>query len=181
MLRALPNLLSIGRLLATPFLGRWIWQREYEWALGLLVLAGLSDAFDGFLARRFNWKSRAGAYLDPLADKALLVTAYLVLAIDTVIPRWVGWLVVGRDVLILAMVAAGFAFTKIREFPPSLWGKVSTIAQIVFVILVLLNRSMIVPENGSGPIEKSVMWAVVALTALSGLDYLWRGLKMVRS
>lgn len=175
LLRVLPNLLSAARLLAAPLIGRFLWTREYEWALGLFVLAGISDGLDGLLARWWKASSRLGAYLDPIADKLLLTVVYVVLAVDTVIARWLAALVVGRDLLILALAGAGFFLTSIRDFPPSLWGKVSTVLQILYIVVVLFNRSILAYENIPGPVEAALFWGVAAGTIWSGLHYTWVG------
>ena len=180
MLRLLPNLLSAARLAGAPYAAWLIWRREYEWALLAVLVLGLTDFLDGFLARRLKLTSPSGAYLDPLADKALLVGAYLALGLDRVIERWLMLLVLGRDALILAMAAIALLFTRHRDYPPSLWGKASTLLQIAYAATVLINRSMIVPENGAGPVERTLLWAAAAATAASGLHYVGRALLTLR-
>ncbi len=181
MLRLLPNLLSVLRLAGAPYAAWLIWRREYEWALLAFLLLGLTDFLDGFIARRWKLASAAGAYLDPLADKAMLVGAYLALGLDQVIARWLMWLVFGRDLLILSMAAIALLFTRHRTYPPSVWGKVSTALQIAYGVTVLLNRSMIVPDNGAGPVERILLYLTAAATALSGLHYVWRAVRTLRT
>src|SRR5262249_55901559 len=108
--RVIPNLLSAARLAIAPFLFAVLWRREYGLALALCVIAGISDGLDGMLARRLGATSRFGAYLDPVADKILLSGAFLTLALDGAIEKWLAVLVFGRDVLILLLAVCGFVF-----------------------------------------------------------------------
>jgi cardiolipin synthase len=181
VLRHLPNLLSALRLAGAPYAAWLIWRREYEWALLAFLLLGFTDFLDGFLARRWRLISRAGSYLDPVADKAMLVGAYLALGLDRVIAPWLMWLVLGRDLVILAMAAGALAFTRHRDYPPSRWGKVSTVLQIAYGATVLLNRSMLVPENGAGPVERVLLYGTALVTAASGAHYVWRAARTLRS
>src|SRR5262249_21744106 len=141
--------------------------------------AGLTDAFDGWLARRFGWTSRAGAYLDPAADKALLVTLYILFGLTGMIPLWLTFVVLGRDIFILSMVAAGLLFTTIRDFPRSIWGKVSTIVQVGAAVGFLANAAAM-PRVPSLMTEVFV-FATAAATLWSGVDYGRRGLSMLRA
>jgi cardiolipin synthase len=173
----LPNLLSFARLALAPYLFLQLWRREYDSALALFVIAGLTDALDGFLARRWGTSSRLGAYLDPVADKVLLSGTFLVLALDDVIETWVAVLVLGRDILILLFAAGVFVFTKsLRDFPPSLWGKASTAVQIAFAVGLVMHFA----GYASGSLVGALKWLTVALTVWSGVDYARRAVKMRR-
>lgn len=142
---------------------------NYGAALLLFAAAAWTDWLDGFFARRLKVQSRLGAVLDPLADKILLSGTYLTLALSGGMPAWVAWIVLGRDVLILAAAGVLLAFTgKRREFPPSKWGKISTGFQIGFVLAVLLDVRFA---------AQILMWVVVALTLWSGFDYARRVLQ----
>ena len=156
-----------------PFVAQAIWTGQFRRAALLVFVAGWTDALDGFLARRFAWTSRTGAYLDPIADKLLLISAYVALAMQGAAPVWLMWLVLGRDALILGMVAIAFAFTTVRSFPPSLWGKLSTIAQ-VFTALALIVLRAFVGSRQAG-FEAFIIYATAAITALSGLHYIVTG------
>jgi cardiolipin synthase (CMP-forming) len=138
-----------------------------------VFIAGATDALDGYLARRFGWATRLGAYLDPIADKLLLVSVYSMLGVDQAIPYWLVWLVLGRDILILAMVGIAFAFTSIRQFPPSVWGKVSTIIQVLTALVVLANTV-------SG-LATAMIYVTALTTTTSGVDYAWRGVKLLHA
>ncbi len=166
-MKIIPNLLSAARLLLAPYLFLLLWRRQYGLALAVCFVAGITDALDGLLARRWKASSRIGAYLDPIGDKVLLSGAFLTLAIDGAIEKWVAILVFGRDLLIMALAAAAFFLTNIRSFPPSWWGKASTTAQIAYVLALLLHFvgffPLVLVELGK--------WIVVALAIWSGADY----------
>jgi cardiolipin synthase len=165
-LRYIPNLFSFARLALAPYVFALLWRRDYRLALVLFGVAGLTDWLDGLFARRFATTSRLGAVLDPVADKVLLSGSFLVLALTGAIETWVAVLVIGRDLLILLFAAGAFLFSKTRrDFPPSAWGKASTVVQVAFVLAVVAQiASTIVP----------LQWLTVALTAWSGVDYAWR-------
>ena len=168
-MKLIPNLLSAARLALAPYLFVVIWRREYALALGLCLIAGITDGLDGLIARQFQAASRLGAYLDPIADKVLLSGAFLTLALDGAIDKWVAVLVLGRDVLILFLAGGAFVLTTVRSFPPSIWGKGSTVAQILFVLVLLAHFS----GFASASWVEILKWLVVALTAWSGAHYCW--------
>ncbi|HZU26027.1 MAG TPA: CDP-alcohol phosphatidyltransferase family protein [Bryobacteraceae bacterium] len=178
MFRSLPNLLTAVRLVLVPFIAASLWNHQPRRALALVFLAGVTDAIDGWLARRFGWATRMGAYLDPVADKSLLVTLYLLFGITGIVPLWLTAIVLGRDIFILLMVAAGFAFTDVREFPPSVWGKLSTIVQIGAAVGFLANAAHM-PSVPSSMIEVFV-FATALATLWSGFDYGRRGFSILR-
>ena len=139
----------------------------------MVFVAGVTDALDGWLARRLGAASHLGAYLDPVADKVLLSGAFLTLAVDGAIEAWLAALVLGRDALILLFAAGAFLFTKsVRSFEPSIWGKGSTAAQILFILAVLLH---FVGFAGS-PVVTGLKWLTAALTAWSGIHYAVRAM-----
>lgn len=179
MIRALPNLVSLLRLFLVPLALAAIWNRQYERALGWCFIAGISDGLDGFLARRLHAQSRFGAYLDPLADKLLLSGVYLTLGVDRAIPWWLVAVVFGRDALMLIFLALLILFTRHRDFPPSIWGKISTAIQIVTALVILLRRSGLLFEI-PGHLELFFMLLTVTATGWSAIHYLWRGLGIVR-
>lgn len=108
-------------------------------AFGLFLVAGLSDAVDGFLAKRFNMTSELGAYLDPLADKALIVSIYVTMGIAGTIPRWLVILVVSRDIMIVGAVMLSWLIGSPLKVKPLLVSKLNTVAQIAFACLVLAS------------------------------------------
>lgn len=171
----LPNLFTLARIVLTPFIAWSILRDHYGQALLLCFFAGLSDAVDGQLARRFNSITRLGAYLDPAADKLLIAVVYICLGWMRQIPWWMVGVVFLRDLLILAMVAWGFAFTAIREFPPSPWGKLSTALQILAALVVMGAA------DGLRVPRQPFLWAMVAATVWSGIHYALHGLALLRA
>ena len=133
-----PNQLTFLRLAFLPFFIIAIKYGRYGLALGILVAGGLTDALDGLLARSLNQKTALGAYLDPIADKLLLSSSYLVLALKGEIGWWLAILVLGRDVLLLVACAVILLTVGYRPFPPSIWGKATTFFEILLIVLVLL-------------------------------------------
>lgn len=133
----LPNLITIGRILLVPITIWLIISSEFSWAFTAFVAAGISDGVDGYIARKFNQRSELGAYLDPIADKALLVSIYVSLGLLTFLPAWLVILVVTRDVLIVGAVVLAWVIGKPMVVAPSMASKVNTVAQIVLAGLVL--------------------------------------------
>jgi len=133
-----PNQLTFLRLAFLPFFILSINYERYELALGILVLAGLTDTLDGWLARNLHQKTPLGAYLDPIADKLLMSSSYVVLALHGKIKWWLVILVLGRDVLLLVAAAVILITVGYRPFPPSLYGKATTFFEILLIVLVLL-------------------------------------------
>ena len=127
----------MARLLMVPVVVWAIASEEMQIAFLLFLAAGVSDAVDGFLAKRFNMASELGAHLDPLADKALIVSIYVALGITEAIPRWIVILVVSRDILIIGGVMLSWFLGKPITVKPVLVSKLNTVAQIVFVCLIL--------------------------------------------
>jgi cardiolipin synthase len=170
--KRLPNLLSAFRLLIAPYVWYLVTSRRDGEVLAWFFAAAVTDGLDGWLARRLHTESPFGQILDPIADKVLLDSVYLALAISAAVPWWLAWLVVGRDAVILLYALGALVLTKTRRsFPPSVWGKLSTIAQMGFVVAVVLDRAgfpLPIPPLG---------WITAAVTALSALDYARRALK----
>ena len=134
---SIPNLITLGRILLVPIVVWAIAAGETEIAFLVFVVAGVSDAVDGFLARRFNLRSELGALLDPLADKALLVSIFVTLGIWGAIPRWIVILVVSRDIMIVSAVIVSWLFGKPIPMKPLMVSKLNTVAQVAFAALVL--------------------------------------------
>lgn len=174
----IPNLLTFGRIAATPLIGWAIYQRNWNLALPLLFFTGMSDAVDGFLARRFHQSSALGAKLDPLADKMLVACVFIALGWSGELPWWVVGLVFGRDLMILAMSAYGWARTSVREFPPSVWGKISTFSQLMLAGNCTLRRAW--PDSWLAQLVPLFLVLTVIFTIVSGVHYLWTGWRMLR-
>jgi cardiolipin synthase len=133
-----PNQLTLLRMVFLPFIVIELLSQHYNWALTLFVLAGLSDGLDGLLARKLHQQTLLGQYLDPIADKLLMSTMFLVLSILHKIPWKYTVVVFSRDISILAISAVLYAIAGLRDFRPSIFGKANTLAQVTAVFLVIL-------------------------------------------
>ncbi|MBC8166205.1 MAG: CDP-alcohol phosphatidyltransferase family protein [Bryobacteraceae bacterium] len=178
MMALLPTLLTLLRVFLTPFIFRDVVDGHCHAALPLSILAGFTDLADGFLARRLGSESRLGAWMDPIADKILLTCLYVSFGIANLIPDWLVWLVVGRDAAILAMVAVAMVATKVREFPPSPAGKLSTVIQIAASLVVLASCTGF--ASAQGLVQASII-AVALITAWSGVEYVWSAVHRFRA
>jgi cardiolipin synthase len=165
----IPNLITLGRILLVPIVVWAISTPGAMWiAFVLFVAAGISDAVDGFLAKRFGMASELGAYLDPLADKALIVSIYLTLGINGAIPRWLVILVVSRDILIVGGIMLSWLVGKPLKIKPLLVSKLNTAAQILFACVVLGSLGFDIQAN---MLTLVLMALVTALTLLSVAAY----------
>ncbi len=169
--RTAPNLLTLMRICLAPFLVAAVIENRYEVGLVLFVGAGLSDALDGVLARVLKQKTVIGEYLDPVADKLLLSTLFLVLMFKGLIPLEVTVLVFGRDIGILLVSAILYAAAGRREFHPSIFGKLNTLAQITAVAVVLLHQ--LTQQHWVVLLRTAALDATIVLTVVSGLHYAW--------
>jgi len=180
--RTAPNLLTLLRICLSPFLVAVILEGRYALSFGLFVAAGLTDALDGLLARLLKQRTQLGEYLDPVADKLLLSTLFLVLTHMGLIPMRVTVLVFGRDVGILVVAAILYAATGRRDFGPSLVGKANTLAQVSAVAAVLLQAMLLqrmITLRWVAVFEACALWATMALTVASGLHYSWTAARRV--
>ena len=141
LLRHLPNLLTALRLCAAPFTAVLILRGHYGAALGFFAFAGLSDALDGYLARRLSPGSRFGVYLDPAADKLLMLASFVTLTMVGAVPLWLTALVIGRDLAIVGGAAIAWLLALPLKIEPLQIGKISTVVQVSFIGLVLLLRA----------------------------------------
>jgi cardiolipin synthase len=173
----LPNLISLARLLAVPFAVYLILEGAFVAAFWLFVTAGITDAVDGFLAKRFGMTSTLGGFLDPLADKALLVSVYVALGHGGYLPTWLVILVVFRDVLIIGGVILIFLVNGGIAAHPLIISKINTVAQIALVAVVLAALG-IVP--GMMAAVQPLVWLVAATTLASGGAYLVEWLRQTR-
>ncbi len=165
----IPNLITLARILLVPLTVWLIISEAYGAAFLAFVVAGASDGIDGFLARHFNWRTELGAYLDPLADKSLLVSVYVTLGFLKEVPAWLVITIVSRDVLIIGAVLLSRLMHKPLRMAPLMVSKVNTLAQIVFVVAVLGVAAI------GEPLDMVVSYAgipVALLTVASGAAYL---------
>src|SRR4051794_21328644 len=170
----IPNLITIARLIMVPLVIVMIGQGRWMTAFVLFVAAGVSDAVDGFIARRFDMRSELGAYLDPLADKALLVSIYVTLAVVGAIPGWLAILVVSRDMMIVGAVVLSWVLGNPVEIKPSRVSKANTAAQIAFAALILGSLAYGLDESR---LVDVAMGVVAALTMASAAAYLAQWLR----
>jgi len=169
--RTAPNMLTLLRICLAPFLIAAILESRFGLSFGLFLAAGLTDALDGTLARMLKQRTRLGEYLDPVADKLLLSTLFLVLTHMGLIPARVTVLVFGRDVGILVVSAILYAAVGRREFSPSLFGKANTLVQVAAVAAVLLHQ--LTAAHWVAVLRTATLGATMVLTVVSGLHYAW--------
>lgn len=165
-----PNQLTLLRMIFVPFIVIHLVDGHYRWALVVFVVAGFSDGLDGLLARTLHQQTLLGQYLDPIADKLLLSTMFLVLFATHKIPLTVTVLVFSRDIMIVIICSLLYASGAMKTFQPSLLGKANTVAQILTVLLVLLHE--ITPDYWVAKGRQLGFNVTVALTVLSGVHYL---------
>ena len=168
-LRATPNQLTLLRLIFIPFIAMMVMDGRFMGALALFVVAGISDGLDGYLARRLNQRTTLGQYLDPIADKLLLSTMFVVLAAVHKVPWKITILVFSRDFGILIVSMLFFFTTSIRSFKPSFWGKANTVAQIATVLLVFLDA--VTSTQWITDLKVVGYWTTFALTLISWIHY----------
>jgi cardiolipin synthase (CMP-forming) len=164
-----PNQITLLRLGFLPIFLSLISYEHYKWALLVLVVSGLSDLFDGWIARRLNQRSSLGAYLDPIADKLLLSSSFVILAFKQKIAWWPTIIVLSRDILILVVAIVIILISGYRPFPPSIFGKLTTFFEIVLVFTVVLVAAY--PSVTLGPAIHPLMYLVAASATFSALHY----------
>ncbi|WP_456434527.1 CDP-alcohol phosphatidyltransferase family protein [Thermosulfuriphilus sp.] len=167
----IPNLITLLRILLVPVFVIFLLRGYREEALGVFVAAGISDGLDGLLARSLKQQTILGAVLDPLADKLLLSTSYVTLAVTGFLPDWLAVLVISRDVLIMLGVVIIFIFRSQVEIKPSLISKATTCLQIATVALALYN--------GGGPGLRYFVYLTATATICSGLHYVYKGIRIL--
>jgi cardiolipin synthase len=174
-MRHVPNILSAARLFAAPYVFVLLWTHDWNAALAWMAIIGATDGIDGYIARRFNAASRLGTFLDPVADKVLLSGSFLTMGLNGMIPSWLVWLVLGRDVVILLFAIGVLLITKTRrDFPPSTAGKLSTLVQIVYVLTVVAAKAGYVSVTAG----EVLGYLVLAATGWSSVDYAIQALAM---
>ncbi len=178
-IRAAPNLLTLARLFIIPFLTISILDARWRFAFALLMVAGISDALDGLAARMLSQQTRLGQYLDPIADKLLLSTMFLVLTHVHQIPRYVTILVFSRDLGILLISTLLFVTGTLRDFRPSFFGKANTAAQIVAVVCVMGAHVWSIPHPHG--VTLWLLRAIAVLAPLSAAQYAWIVIQRVSS
>jgi cardiolipin synthase (CMP-forming) len=161
----LPNLITIARILLVPVIVWAIASGAMQIAFLLFLIAGMTDAVDGFLAKRLGMASNLGAHLDPLADKVLIVSIYVALGITEAVPRWLVILVVSRDIMIIGGLMLAWFLGKPMKVKPVLVSKLNTVAQIVFACLVLGALAFRLQFD----VTEDVVMAVIAILTLASV------------
>ncbi len=174
-----PNLLTVGRILLTPLFVIFLIRDLFAWALFVFTIAAVSDGLDGFIARVCNQRTILGSYLDPIADKLLLSSAFISLAVLEIIPAWLTVIVISRDVIIFMGIAVLTLTSQTFSMNPSLVSKCTTVAQLTTVFAVLIE-SNITYFGYFGYIERVLFWTAAGLTILSGLHYIYIGLNILQ-
>jgi cardiolipin synthase len=173
----IPNILTVIRILLTPLFVIFLLRDLFHFALLVFSIAAISDGLDGLLARYFNQHSVLGAYLDPIADKLLLTSAFVCLAVLKIIPSWLTVIVLSRDILIVTGIVV-LEITDIHiEMNPSLVSKCTTVAQFSTIVFTLLDPNIL----GAHIIKWSLFWLTAGLTTTSGLHYIYYGLNIIQN
>jgi cardiolipin synthase len=162
---SIPNLITLGRVVLVPVVFWLLLTGELQAAFMVFVVAGISDAVDGFLAKRFNWETELGAYLDPLADKLLIVCIFIALGVTDRLPSWLVITVVSRDVLIVIAVVLSWLLGHPTPMKPLAVSKINTVAQIVLAATVLADEAFRLRLGG--PVQ--FLNVTVAITTLASL------------
>lgn len=174
----IPNLLSLLRLCSIPLILLFMWERDLHWALVLFVAAGITDMLDGALARLLKQKTLFGMYLDPIADKLLLSSSFLFLALTGKISWLVAGFVLGRDAVLIVGVIVLVAATSTRQFPPSVLGKLNTVVQVSAVFVVLVDE--VYSYRWLDLLRLGLLALTPVFVALSGTQYVYRGIAILR-
>lgn len=166
----LPNIITLFRIGMAPLLLLLLKDHQYVLAFYVFIVAGVSDGLDGFIAKRFGYVSQLGAILDPLADKLLVVTCYVMLSLDGHIPFWLLLTVVFRDLLIVAGYLIHVSMSGAMQMRPSYASKINTFMQIFLVVAILGNQAF---DLSLGLWVQALIFVVFLTTVVSGLHYLW--------
>lgn len=173
---SIPNILTLVRIVLTPILVILLLRDLFSMALLVFAIAGISDGLDGLIARYMNQRTTLGAYLDPAADKLLLISSFVTLAVLGVIPAWVTVIVIARDVIICLGVAIFMLTEKKYEVSPSLVSKCTTTAQILTVLITLYDPAHLKLDM----VYQILLWGTALLTTLSGLHYIFIGMNILQ-
>lgn len=171
----IPNLLTLLRILITPLFVIFMTKGQYRLSLLVFFLAGVSDGLDGLFARWFNQKTVLGAHLDPVADKLLLISAFVALAVQQIIPSWLAVVVISRDILIITGIAILHFFNATFSISPSMISKCTTATQLATAFLVLLSFEVATVR----PMLLPFFWFTTILTTASGLHYVVLGIAIL--
>jgi cardiolipin synthase len=170
LITTIPNLITIFRILSVPVLIILLHGKHYDWAFLVFLVSGISDGLDGYIAKRFDMASELGGILDPLADKALILSSYLMLMLLGDVPFWLFLTVIFRDILILVGSLLYVALNGLMKMRPSYLSKLNTFTQIALVVAILASRTFQLDYPG---VIDFLIYATAVTTILSGLHYAW--------
>ncbi len=173
----IPNMLTLVRIILVPIFVILVMQGSFSYALAVFIIAGVTDGLDGFLARILSQQTDLGAYLDPLADKALIISSFVILSILEIIPGWLAVVVISRDCIILFGVSVLFLMSVSFEIRPTYVSKVTTLLQILTVFLVLAFKCL--PEYENTIMISTAFWTTACFTVVSGLYYIFKGVRFI--
>ena len=170
----IPNTLTIGRIVIIPVFLTAIIYKRYDYAFYLFIIAAMTDMFDGLFARLKDQRTSLGMFLDPLADKFLIVTSIIILSVYGWIPKWLAITVISRDIIVVIGWFLVYLVSGTAKVEPSLLGRATIWVQSVFIAYVLMNMTFL-----SLPAVYPVLqWITAGITIISGLHYIYRGLKL---
>ncbi len=176
MILNLPNILTLARILLTPIFIICLIKGVYQGALLVFILAGVTDGLDGFIARVFNQKTAIGSVLDPLADKFLLISAFVTLAIQNMAPAWLAVVVISREVVLIMIGIVILALSKLPSaIRPSMVSKCTTVAQLATIFILLLSVQTAALEHALLPLYSLTTFLSIA----SGLHYVYLGIQII--
>jgi len=175
----IPNVLTLIRISLVPVVVIFLIQGLFLDALIVFAIAGITDALDGFFARILKQKTVLGSYMDPLADKALIISSFVALSILGMIPAWITVIIVSRDFIILLGVSVLFFMSVSFEIRPAFVSKITTVLQLLTVFSVLIVRYL--PGNFYYQLVEVVYWVTALFTVASGLNYVVKGVRFINS
>jgi len=173
----LPNTLTITRIVIIPLFITSIIYKRYDYALLLFVMAALTDTLDGFIARLTNQKTVLGTFLDPLADKFLLVTSFILFSINGWLPKWLTITVISRDIIVVTGWMLIYFITHTSTVRPTVTGKAAIAMQLILLCYVLLDINMVSFPD----LHDALIWSTAVITIVSGLHYIYRGFKLTHA
>jgi len=164
----IPNLISVFRIILVMPIAYYLWTQNYLLALIFFFSGAVSDGLDGYLARRYKWESELGVILDPMGDKLMMVTSYMLLGWHTLLPWWLVALVILRDIVIVIGTLLYQKFIGTAQIKPLLVSKLNTVFQMLLVVIVMLAQVTPLPVI----VITGILWLVVATTLMSGYAYI---------
>ena len=175
--RNLPNILTLIRILLLPFFATTLIYGDYQYALVIFLTASVTDLLDGFVARMQKQITIFGSILDPVADKFLLITSFIIMSVYGWIPKWLTIIVISRDLIVVTGWLILFFVTHNQKVEPSILGKTVSILQFLLIGTILLLRNI----NDYSSVPGSFFILVAVLTSVSGIQYIYKGLKIANS